>query len=84
MRIFTLAANLRSLGDNVQESSVVTKFLHVVPQPYAQVAIAIETILDVRTLFLDEVMGRLRVVQDRIIDNATESSGGRLLLTEED
>ncbi|XP_073357896.1 uncharacterized protein [Aegilops tauschii subsp. strangulata] len=85
MRISTLAANLRSLGDNVQESGVVAKFLRVVPQQYAQVAIAIETLLDVSTLSLDEVTGRLRVVQDRISENAAESqSGGRLLLTEEE
>ncbi|XP_073359651.1 uncharacterized protein [Aegilops tauschii subsp. strangulata] len=85
MRISTLAANLRSLGDNVQEFSVVAKFLRVVRQQYVQVAIAIETLLDVSTLSLDEVTGRLRAVQDRISENAAESqSGGRLLLTEEE
>lgn len=64
---------------------MIAKFLRVVPQQYTQVAIAIETLLDVSTLSLDEVVGRLRVAQDRISDNAAESqSGSRLLLTEEE
>lgn len=50
-----------------------------------KIAIAIESLLDVDTLSLDNVTCLLTVMQDRINDNATEShSGGRLLLIEEE
>ena len=81
-----IVAGLRALGDTVEESKVVAKFLRVVPPQFAQVAIAIETLLDISTLSLDEVTGRLRVVQDRLDDaqGANSSQGGRLLLTREE
>ena len=49
-------------------------------------SIAIETLLDINMLSLDEVTGRLRVVQDRLDDTqgGSNSQGGRLLLTREE
>ncbi|XBI71622.1 hypothetical protein VPH35_065793 [Triticum aestivum] len=86
LRLSGIVAGLRALGDIVEESKVVAKFLRVVPPQFAQVAIAIETLLDISTLSLDEVTGRLRVVQDRLDDaqGANSSQGGRLLLTREE
>ncbi|XP_073353387.1 uncharacterized protein [Aegilops tauschii subsp. strangulata] len=85
MRISGLASSLRSLGDTLEEVNVVRKFLRVVPAKYSQVAIAIETMLDVTTMSVDELTGRLRVVEDRLEeDNNDGGSGGRLLLTEEE
>ncbi|XP_073362463.1 uncharacterized protein [Aegilops tauschii subsp. strangulata] len=66
-------------------SGIVTG-LHALGDTFAQVAIAIETLLDISTLSLDEVTGRLRVVQDRLDDahGGSSSQGGRLLLTREE
>ncbi|XP_073362880.1 uncharacterized protein [Aegilops tauschii subsp. strangulata] len=74
----SIVAGIRALGDTVEESKVVAKFLRVVPPQFAQVAIAIETLLDISTLSLDEVTGRLRVVQDRLDDahGGNSSQGG--------
>ncbi|XP_073351897.1 uncharacterized protein [Aegilops tauschii subsp. strangulata] len=86
LRLSGIVTGLRALGDTVEESKVVAKFLRVVPPQFAQVAIAIETLLDISTLSLDEVIGRLRVVQDRLDDahGGSSSQGGRLLLTQEE
>ena len=85
MRISGLVGSLRSLGDTLEEVKVVRKFLRVVPAKYSQVAISIETMLDVTTMSVDELTGRLRVVEDRLEeDNNDGGSGGRLLLTEEE
>jgi hypothetical protein len=42
MRITTLANNLRSLGDTVEEVKIIQKFLREVPSQYGQIACSIE------------------------------------------
>lgn len=83
MRITSLVNNIRIVGDNIEDAKVVTKFLRVVPRRYSQVAIAIETLLDVSTLTIEELTGRLRSVKERYgLDDADGSSSGTLLMTE--
>uniref|UniRef100_A0A8R7P947 Retrovirus-related Pol polyprotein from transposon TNT 1-94 n=1 Tax=Triticum urartu TaxID=4572 RepID=A0A8R7P947_TRIUA len=86
LRLSGIVSGLRALGDTLEESKVVAKFLRVVQPQFAQVAIAIKTLLDISTLSLDEVTGRLRVVQERLDDTQSSGSsqGGRLLLTWEE
>jgi hypothetical protein len=82
MRINGVATQLRLLGDTVNDERIMQKFLRVVPSRFAQIATAIETLLDLHTLSIEELTGRLRVVEDRL-DNGRESSGGgQLHLTE--
>ena len=63
----------------MDDARVVRKFLRVVPPRFAQVAVSIETLLDLSELSIEELMGRLRVVKDRL-DNGRESFGGEQLL----
>ncbi|XP_073363375.1 uncharacterized protein [Aegilops tauschii subsp. strangulata] len=83
MRITTLVNNLRSLGDNVEEVRVVQKFLRVVPARYTQIACAIETLLDLRNLTVEELVGRLRSAEERYGVDA-KGHDGQLLLTEQE
>jgi hypothetical protein len=81
----TLANKLRIMGDDIDESDVVNKLLLVVPDGLTQVAISIETLLDVNRLSLEEVTGRLRTVEQRRKKGSTVTDDhGRLLLTEEE
>lgn len=85
MRITSLVNNLQVLGDTVEEERVVKKFLRVVPPKYTQVAIAIETLLDLSTLSIDELTGRLRSAEERYgLEESDTKSGTQLLLTEEE
>lgn len=89
MRIGVLANNLRTLGDNITEAEVVQKLLQVVPEHLQQIAISIETLLDVNELSLEEVTGRLRSVEQRKQRKTAAASSrvdanGRLLFTEEE
>ena len=73
-RITGLAADLRILGDNITDAEIVRKMLQVVPEHLAQVAISIETLLDISTISVEEVTGRLRAVVQRrkpapVLDN---------------
>ncbi|CAH9116043.1 unnamed protein product [Cuscuta europaea] len=85
MRITSLVNNMQVPGDTVEEKRVVKKFLRVVPPRYTQVAIAIETLLDLSTLSSDELAGRLRSAEECYgIGEPDINPGAQLLLTEEE
>lgn len=65
MRITSLVNQLYTLGDNVEEVRVVQKLLRVVPSRYAQIVVAIETMLGLRTISVEELIGRLRTTEER-------------------
>jgi hypothetical protein len=71
-------------GEAIEDTRVVKKMLRVLPQRYAQIAISIETLLDLKTLTIEELVGRLRMAEDRIEVETVTDKAGRLLLMEED
>ncbi|VAH42548.1 unnamed protein product [Triticum turgidum subsp. durum] len=81
MRISSLASQLRALGDTMDDARVVRKFLRVVPSRFAQVAVSIETLLDLSELSVEELTGRLRVVEDRLDDGRESFGSGQLLFS---
>ncbi|CAD6237326.1 unnamed protein product [Miscanthus lutarioriparius] len=86
MRINNLVADLKSLGETVEETRVVKKFLHVVPARLTPVVVSIEMFCDLKTMTVEELVGRLRAAEDRMeakMDPVTDKMG-RLLLAEED
>ena len=85
MRITGLANSITTLGGSISETEIVKKMLQVVPDHLEQVAISIETLLDVNDLTVEEVTGRLRNVEQRK-KNTTSAvvKEGRLLLMEEE
>ncbi|WVZ50249.1 LOW QUALITY PROTEIN: hypothetical protein U9M48_001523 [Paspalum notatum var. saurae] len=83
-RITGLANNLRLLSDNITDKEVVKKMMQVVPDYLEQVAISIETLLDLNTISIEEVTGRLRAVEQRCKPPPVYDNPGRLMLCEED
>ena len=83
LQITNLAATLRSLGDTCDDEKIVRKFLSVVPSRFVQIAFSMETMMDPATLTVEEVVGHLRAVEDRLDnDQGSSVSGSQLLLTE--
>ena len=76
--------DLEVLGDPIDERKAVLKILRSVPRPYKEMAMAIESLLDLKKISLEELTGRLVVCEDRHDDVEPPSTGGRLLLTEEE
>jgi hypothetical protein len=58
--------------------------LCVLPQHYAQIAISIETLLDLKTLTIEELVGRLKMAEDCLGIGDVIEKVGNLLLSEEE
>lgn len=87
VRIGKLVTDLKGLGEtSVTDARVVKKFLRVVPARYNQVAVTIEMFCDLKTLSMEELVGRLRAAKDRFELSTEEvtNKAGQLLLTEEE
>jgi len=84
VRIGSIAAELRELGEDMEDERVIKKMLRVVPSRFNQVACSIEMFVDFKKMSLEELVGRLRVAEERC--GGGELGGertGQLLLTEE-
>ena len=83
LRLQSLATQLATYVKKVEDEDLVTKLLCVVPAKYSQLAMSIETMLDISTLSLEDVAGRLQVAESRSA-SAPEKEKPKLLLTEEE
>jgi hypothetical protein len=79
LRIMNIVNNLRPPGDIVEELKVVQKILRVVPNQYSQMACSIETLLDLRTVSVEELIGRLHSSEGRDDGSTTQGANGVLL-----
>ena len=86
MRIIGLVDKLGELGEEMEDSCVVKKMLHVVRKRYKQVVVSIEMHSDLNKMSVEELIGRLRVAEDADAEEAAdniEKGVQELLLTEE-
>jgi hypothetical protein len=64
-RITGLATELCILDDNISDTEVVHKMLQVVLDYLMQVAVSIETLLNIKTNSVEEVTGMLWAIEQR-------------------
>ncbi|XP_066341480.1 uncharacterized protein [Miscanthus floridulus] len=86
IRIMNLVVTLKTLGETIDDPRVVKKILRVLPPRFNQVAVSIEMFCDMKTLTVEELVGRLRVAEDRFEEKVEQitDKAGRLLLAEDE
>jgi hypothetical protein len=72
VRMKGLVVSLREMDEKLEDHRVVKKILRVVPRRLKQVAVVIEMLTDLNTVTLEELVGRLWVVEDADIEDAQE------------
>ncbi|WVZ88500.1 hypothetical protein U9M48_035017 [Paspalum notatum var. saurae] len=82
LRLTTLVTRMKELGQAMEDMDVVAKFLHVVPPKFSQLAQSIETLVDLDTLTIEDVIGRFKVQEDR--QAAARERGQQLYLAEDE
>jgi hypothetical protein len=65
LRVTVLVNELDILDDEVTDKEVIKKMLHFIPEKLEQVAISMETLLDLNSLSIEEAVGHLRAVEHR-------------------
>src|SRR3954468_2468742 len=65
-QVVTLVNEIRALGENLTEASVVRRFLRAAPPRYLQIVTAIEQCVDLATLTVDDLVGRYKAHDERI------------------
>ncbi|XP_074373445.1 uncharacterized protein LOC141713770 [Apium graveolens] len=80
MKLTNIVSNIRALGDKVEQSCVVKKLLRAVSTKFLQIASTVEQFGDLDNMSVTELIGRLRVHEERIRGHVKDN-GNQLLLT---
>nr|CAE04465.3 OSJNBa0029L02.6 [Oryza sativa Japonica Group] len=82
IRLTAIVADIRDMGGVMEDEHINKKLLCVVPKKYKPVAISLEQLLDVKTMALEELVGRLSTI-DSYSDDEEKEARSKLYLTEE-
>ena len=80
LRMTTIANGIRGLGEKFDETNAVKKILRAVPSKFLQIASAIEQFGDFKTMTMEEVIGRLKVHEERLQGYVHDDQDGEQLL----
>ena len=85
LHLNSMASTLTTLGDKFGESQVVEKLIRSVAQCFRQIVVAITTLLDVSTLTIADLTGRLKAAEDAFEPPpSVMHHEGKLYLTEKE
>ena len=65
-RLKTLVNGIRSYGSTLEEVAIVRRFLRAAPARYIQIVTSIEQCLDLKTLTVEDLVGRFKAHDERI------------------
>lgn len=65
-RLKTLVNGIRSYGSTLEEVAIVRRFLRAAPTRYIQIVTSIEQCLDLKTLMVEDLVGKFKAHDERI------------------
>lgn len=84
-RISGLASKATSLGEVLDESKLVKKFLKGLPRTkYIHIVASLEQVLDLNSTGFEDIVGRLKAYEERIGDENQKEDQGKLMWTNND
>ncbi|XP_020180746.1 uncharacterized protein [Aegilops tauschii subsp. strangulata] len=66
MRVATMVNGIRGLGEKLEDISVVRRFLPAAPPRYMSIVLATKQCVDLKTLTLDDLVGRVKAHDERM------------------
>ncbi|XP_074347555.1 uncharacterized protein LOC141686417 [Apium graveolens] len=82
-KLNSLVANIRALGEAIDEEYVVKKLLRAIPTKFLQISSTNEQFGDLEKMTIEETVGLLKACEEHL-KGPTDSGVGQLLLTEEE
>jgi hypothetical protein len=81
----SMAAHLTTLSEEVKDGEIIMKMLRSLPPHFKLIMIMIKTLLDVSTMSIADLTGRLKEVEEAFEEAPTSlQQDGKLYLTEEE
>ncbi|KAJ0587052.1 putative RNA-directed DNA polymerase [Helianthus annuus] len=68
-----MSSKAASLGSIIEEQKIVKKFLSGLPRRFIHMVASVEKIVDLKTVSLDDVVGRMKAYEERIKDEELQS-----------
>jgi hypothetical protein len=85
LRLSGMAVHLATLGEEVKDSEIVAKMLRSLPPHFKQITIVIKTLLNVSTMSVVDLAGRLKEAEEAFEEVSTSlQQDGKMYLTEEE
>ncbi|XP_013668531.1 uncharacterized protein LOC106372797 [Brassica napus] len=73
-KLSEITSNPAALGETIEESKVVKKFLKSLPRKkYIHLVASLEQLLDIKTTSFEDIIGRLKAYEERIKEEEEES-----------
>jgi hypothetical protein len=66
-----MVEHLATLGEEVKDDEIIAKMLRSLPPRFKQITISIKTLLDVSTIFVTDLTGRLKEVEEAFEEAST-------------
>jgi uncharacterized membrane protein YgcG len=81
LRLTGIQASLQTLGEVLEDKQIILEILRSVPSQYKQMVAAIRTLLNISTLLVSNLTGRLKAAEDSFDDaQATLHHDGKLYM----
>ncbi|KAG7585452.1 Ribonuclease H-like superfamily [Arabidopsis thaliana x Arabidopsis arenosa] len=83
-KLSEISTKSAALGEKIEEIKLVKKFLKCLPRKrYIQIVASLEQVLDLKKTSFEEIVGRIKVYEERVCDEEEEPSSdqGKLLYT---
>lgn len=80
LKVGTIVNKIRELGENMEESYVVKRMLRSLPNKFMQIVSSIEQFADLKSMTVEELIGRLKAHEERL-RNANLVDDEHVLLT---